>query len=63
MDVNIYFKKIPLFEKKIRFCENHTHFFLKKKFFFNLVLLHLNNHSREIKEFFFICIYKVFKVH
>ena len=30
--------------KKKRFLENHTYFFLKN-FFFNLVLLHLNNHS------------------
>ena len=43
-DTNICFKQITFFEKK-RFFKNHTYFFLKNIFFFNLVLLHLNNHS------------------
>ena len=30
-DINIYFKQIPLFEKK-----SHTYFFLKKIYFFQL---------------------------
>ena len=34
--------------KKKGFLENHTYFFLKNMlFFFNLVLLHLNNHNRQ----------------
>ena len=35
-DTNIYFKQIPLFEKKKRFCKNHTYFFLKNIIFFQL---------------------------
>ena len=34
-------------KKKNRFCKNYTYFFLKNIFFFfNLVFLHLNNHTR-----------------
>ena len=42
-DTNIYFKQTTCFEKE-RFFENHV--FLKNIFFFNVVLLHLNNHIR-----------------
>ena len=45
-DTNTYLKQIPLFEKK-RFCKNHTYFFLENIIFFNLVLLHLNNHRKH----------------
>ena len=34
-DTNIYFKQIIFFEKK-RFCKNHTYFFLKNIFLFQL---------------------------
>ena len=46
-DTNIYFKQITFFEKKKkRFCKNHTYLFLKNIYiFFDLVLLHLNNHT------------------
>ena len=44
-DTSIYFTQITFFEKKKRFFENHTYFFLKNIIFFNLVLLHLNNHK------------------
>ena len=40
-DTNIYLKQITFFENK-------TYFFLKKFIFFNLVLLHLNNHSFKL---------------
>ena len=37
--------------KKKRFLENHTYFFLKNIYiFFNLVLLHLNNHKRRVED-------------
>ena len=34
-DTNIYFKQIIFFGKK-RFCKNHTYFFLKNIFLFQL---------------------------
>ena len=34
-DTNIYFKQITFFEKK-RVCKNHTYFFLKNIYFFQL---------------------------
>ena len=43
---NIYFKQITFFLKK-KICKNHTYFWVKNIFFFNLVLLHLNNHRWE----------------
>ena len=50
-DTNIYFEYINLFEEKKsftekNFCKNHRCFFLKNIFFFQKVLLHLNNHSQ-----------------
>ena len=42
-DTNIYLKQIPLFEKKDFVKIIHISFL--KIYFFNLVLLHLNNHS------------------
>ena len=35
-DTNIYFKQITFFEKRKRFCKNHTYFFLKNIFLFQL---------------------------
>ena len=32
-DTNSYFKQITFFEKKKRFCKNHTYFFLKNIIF------------------------------
>ena len=53
-DANIYFEYITLFEKKKKiFTEKNKIFvkiidifFLKIYFFFQIVLLHLNNHSQ-----------------
>ena len=45
-DTNINFKQITFFEIKKGFCKNHTYFFIKNMFYFSLVLLHLNNHTR-----------------
>ena len=49
-DTNIYFEYITLFEgKKIFPAKNKIyvkiHIFFLKRFFFQIVLLHLNNHS------------------
>ena len=50
-DTNIYFKKITFFEKKPRdFVKIMDIFFLKIYIFFNLLLLHLNNHSQQVDE-------------
>ena len=41
-----YLFQITFFEKKKRFLENYTYFFLKNMyFFFDLVLLNINNHN------------------
>ena len=44
-DTNIYFKQITFFERTTDFVKTIHIFFLKIYFYFNLVLLHLNNHK------------------
>ena len=44
-DTNIYFKQITFFERATDFVKTIHIFFLKIYFYFNLVLLHLNNHK------------------
>ena len=53
-DINIYFECIALFEKKKIFTEKNKifvkikhNFFLKIYIFFQIVLLHLNNHNNR----------------
>ena len=58
-DTNIYFECITLFEKKKIFTEKNKifvkiiHIFFLKIFFFQIVLLHLNNHTRLHIQLFF----------
>ena len=44
-DTNIYSKQITFFERATDFVKTIHIFFLKIYFYFNLVLLHLNNHK------------------
>ena len=47
----MYFKfilnKYVYLKKKKRFCKNHTYFLLKNIIIFNLVLLHLSDHTLQ----------------
>ena len=45
-DTNIYFKQITFFEKEKDFVKIIHIFLLKIYYYFNLVLLHLNNHNQ-----------------